>query len=276
MQPISNRQHSSGFTIVELLVALPLVVMVLGVFVASLITAFRTTNVSKVQLDLNNAAVLALNTMERNVRYSNNYTTGITAPYTDPYGPSNTDGTWTGTWSYKGDSATNRVVILKSYATTENIFSPTRKTVYNDDLAYDCSATGTLYLNSQLPYYTIFFVNNQTLYRRIITDNNTTAVCNGPQYQKQTCPNGATRVARCKANDEVVATNVTSFSIDYFVQRDTPTPTFDQITDAYSSTDPTILDGADDAVINLTLSKQIAAEPVTATFSLRMSKVNGR
>ena len=73
--------------------------------------------------------------------------------------------------------------------------------------------------NSVLSYNTIYFVKNKNLYRRIALNPSTTT-CE-TYYQKQSCPSlddlgGAGQDASCKADDELVATGVTNFSVDYY------------------------------------------------------------
>ena len=261
MLAINNDQK--GFTITELM----LVVVVLGIVITGIFTGFiaiySSSSRDNRQLDLDSTAQLAMGVIERDTRYSVDFKIGISSPFSDPYGPNNSGAAW----DYKGvpASSTSRILILKAYATTQNALSNTREVVYQTG-TFACSQK--LY-NPQLPCTLIYFVRSGTLYRRILTDT-TSTVCNGPQAQKQSCPpelSGSWDVI-CKARDEIIAENVSSFSVDYY-----STQPLTLISDAYTSSAPDRLDNADDVNITLTLSKG-SSNPVISSISLHVAKVN--
>ena len=150
------------------------------------------------------------------------------------------------------------------------------------DLSLNCTAynsttapTGALTYNAQLPYYLIYFVRDGNLYRRTLTDT-TTPLCSSGQYQKQSCPKvDLTPHASCKANDELIVSNVSSFTIAYTTTsyNGNGTATITDI-DAYSKTSSTIFEEVSNVVVTLKLKKTLSGTSRETTLSLRVSRVN--
>ena len=286
------QDHADGFTLIELLIAITLSSIIITVFVSSLMTMVRTATIQKTQLELSQEAQLALDTMERDVRVALSFdTTPAYATFTDSYGPTNTDDTWAGTWSYKGTDANHRVLILRESATTTAPLSTSRTLAYvegnitnpyrevNPSLnctAYNASTapSGALSYNPPLPYYLIYFVRDNNLYRRILTDT-TTPLCNN-QYQKQSCPIEDTSPhANCEAKDELIVKHVSSFTIDYnSISYNSGGAATVSDLDVYSSSDNDVLTDVSNIYITLQLQQTIYGSPRTSTLSLRVSKVN--
>lgn len=270
---------NSGFTIVELLLALGLSAMIVVIFVWSMMVTYLRSGANAVQLELNGNLQVALNDIERDVRYSIGYGTSLTSPFSDPNAPA-------GGWTHRGTpaNANQRVLLLRSNTTVTNPFAPSRVPVYinggvaNPYIAQDpqlnCSTTppaGTLYLNPQLPFYTVYFVDNGTLYRRKITDT-TTITCNGTvQYQKTSCPTGSG--GSCVVKDEIMATNVVRFSINYYEQVDTPIPTFNLL-DPYRTISPDDLAQADNVEIIIGMQRVVDSQVVSAELSNIATRMN--
>lgn len=290
MSPTNNRL-SAGFTVVELLTATILVGLVVTVFISSLLNMFSSVARQKTRLEMvaENQATLAF--IERDIRLASSFETTLPTPFSDSYGPTSTTDDWTGTWSYKGIDPGNpdspfKTLILRQTATVEHPLSTNRTPVYIKGFlanpyaaaqsTYNCTggALGALTYNHKLPYMLIYFVRNNTLYRRTITDT-TTQLCNGPQFQKMSCPRDAAqpRGAQCEAHDERLAENVAKFNITYYTQLDNPTPTF-QDTDAYNSSSNDVLKDARNAVISLTTQKIIQGKTEETTQSIRVSRIN--
>lgn len=274
-----TKKCSAGFTIVELLIAVSLSAVVVTVFIALLFSTYQASGRNKLLLSMTSSMQIALSQMERDVRYSAGYDKSVAVPFNDSNSPA-------GGWTYKGTPASpeNRALLLRSYATVNNPFSPQRQSAYVDgrlpnpyvveDPLLNCSITppaGALYLNPQLPYMTIYFLSNGSLVRRILTDT-TTTLCNGASvYQKQSCPGGTG--GSCRAKDEVILENVSSFAIDYFQQLDTPIPTF-SLLDVYADTNPDDLAAADNISITLTVQNTLGGETISRSMSVTVSRIN--
>lgn len=259
-----------GFTIVELVI----VITVLGlIFPLSIIivNSYKDTVFSDDKVKTSVLTQRALYYMDDSVRVASAFLTAVPSPYTDAYGPHNAGSSGSEAWSYKGDSAASRVLIIQSYATTVNANNTGRQPVYENTASFNC--TTQIRYQPQLPFITVFFIKDSTLYKRTLTDT-TTALCPGnSQQQKQSCPPYIAKAsldASCQARDEVLATNVSSFAIDYYQIATAGTST--QIDPTYASSDPTILTAADYAVATVTTSTRNGQ--VINTISQRLTKVN--
>lgn len=290
---LATKQHSAeGFTLIELLISLVLCGVIVTVFVSTLFTMMRTATIQKTQLELSQQNQIALDTIERDVRVAKAFdTTPSYTTFVDKYGPTNTNEDWTGTWTYKGTDANHRVLILRESATSTNPLQVSRTPVYakgfidnpyaDTDANLNCTAynastapTGGLAYNPMLPYYIIYFVRDGNLYRRILTDT-TTALCN-TQYQKQSCPSiDTSRPATCLANDELITTNVASFTVTYnTLTYDTNGAVTTTDINAYSLTDSDIFSEIDNIVVTLRLQKTVGGSTPNTTLSVRVSRVN--
>ena len=273
------KSREKGFTIVELLLAVSLSVVVIGVFIGIIMTSYLRFGRNTIQLELNGNLQNALVDVERDIRFSTTYATGLPTPFVDTNAPS-------GGWTHRGtpSDANKRVLVLKASATTNNPYSPSRAPIYvnggvtnpyiTQDPLLNCSnipPLGTLYINPQLPFYIIYFVENNNLYRRIVVDSSTT-VCNGAQqYQKQSCPTGTG--GSCTVKDEIIATDVTRFSVNYYQQTDDPTPTF-VLLDPYKTVSPDDLALADNLQVTIGLQRTIDSVPVAAELSVTATRIN--
>lgn len=265
-----SHQQRKGFTIVELII----VITVLGLIFPLSIMIINSYKDSVFSDDKIKSSVLtqrALYYMDDSVRVASAFLATVPSPYTDAYGPHNAGSSGGEAWSYKGDSASSRVLITQSYATTVNASNTGRQPVYENTASFNC--TTQIRYQPQLPFITIYFVKDSVLYKRTLTDT-TTSLCPGnAQQQKQSCPPYIAKAsldASCQARDEVLDTNVASFSLAYYQISSDGSST--QIDSNYTSTDPTILVSADYAVATVTTSTR--SGQVINTVSQRLTKVN--
>ncbi|MGV9001741.1 MAG: prepilin-type N-terminal cleavage/methylation domain-containing protein [Candidatus Saccharimonadaceae bacterium] len=269
-QPINRLyRERGGFTMVEVAIVVVIVGLIFPLF-AFILSMYHDAYYLDEKVRMSNETSQALWYMEDGVRVSNGFLTAVPSQYVDPYGPHDLGTSGGEAWSYKGDSSASRVLITQNYATTTNALSTGRQPVFENTPTFNC--TTQMYYQPQLEYTSIYFVKNRTLYYRLITDK-TTALCAGnAQQQKLTCPPYiiSSRNASCETNDEVLATNVSNFSVAYYhiVQDGTST----QLDPTYTSTDPTILSTAD--YVEVTITQSVRNNAISISLKQRMTKVN--
>jgi len=260
-----------GFTMVEVVIVLVIVGLLFPLF-AFILGMYHDAYYLDDKVKMSAEASQALWYIEDSVRMASTFLTAVPSQYSDPYGPHNLGTSGAEAWSYKGDSVASRVLITKNYATTVNALNTGRQPVFENTASFNCTTQMTY--QPQLPYVSIYFVRNNTLYFRLAPDK-TTALCAGnTQQQKLTCPPYITsgRNAACETNDEVLATNVSNFTVAYYQIVNDGTGTVVQLDPTYSSTDPTVLASADYAIVTLTETSRQGA--VTVKLQQRMTKVN--
>ena len=271
-QRIKNRlREARGFTIVELAVVILVIGVIFPVFSMLIIGSYKDTVFLDDTVKMNTEVKQALWYMDDSVRTANSFSAVVPVEYNDPYGAQNLGSSGANAWSYKGSAASNRVLITKNYATTVNPLNTGRQPVFRNTSEFNCATQ--MYYQPQLQYVTIYFVNNQTLYKRILTDTVSPLCPGNVQQQKQTCPPYVAmgiRDVSCLANDEILATKVTNFSVQYFSVSQDGSST--QIDPSYTSTNAAVLSPADYVLVSITTATRNGA--VTSTLTQRMTKVN--
>lgn len=264
----SNHRRMSGVTIVELSIVVALIPLVIvGIVVILQLTLSDSKKVA-LQSTYDSEAGFSADWLEHDVRFASEFKSNIASPYTDVYPPA-------GGWKYQGSGPNNRVLILSSPASTSKQGNSTRVLSYKKDLRtvgvpFNC--TNQLTYNEILKYNSIYFVKDKTLYKRYITDT-TSPLCND-QIQKQSCPSElrASWSPKCKASDEIIAENVTKFSVDYFAASGTNPAINSPIEDQYS--DPTSLNEAEAVEINFVITQPNHANPISSNNTIRITRVN--
>lgn len=251
------RQH--GFTVVEILVVLTVLsTVILLVFttlynlylsnVSGLLTSTQTTNTRT-----------ALRSIEDSLTLATGYLTKASS-ITSPQGPNND----AADWDFKGTNASNRVLISQSYATTAASTDSNRALVYNNSSGCGSPSTASLVKNTH-----IYFVRNQTLYRRTIVPTNT---CPPGAFQKSTCAVGQSGSV-CQATDAVLLTNVSSFVPQYYTNS-----TDASAIDIYNEPNDAIASAqvAGSKAITITLQTTQSINGIMNTYqgSIRINKFN--
>lgn len=246
----TKQRRPAGFTLIEMLVIAPLVIILIGV----LIGYITSLTGQGLQLRERNALAYttqaALDDMELVGSRATSYlsTTGTLA---SPQGKSDSTTAFTNTTASSPDT-----LIMRSVSTDKSAYDPTRQIIYSGTGA--CNPNNAIYT-----YTTVYFVTSGDLYKRTITTPS--AACAVP-YQKNSCsPTIMTQVtppSNCKVMDEKLATNITAFSIAYYTG-----------TTSVSASDPS---AADNVVITLTASRLSAGDTLAYTGTLRISTVNAQ
>lgn len=257
------RHKSQGFTLVEVTLVVSIMLVAVMLLFNVMWSMLNDSTAQREQLVLTYDRQTAMNIIESDIALTSRFLPTLDSGLTDPYLPTSNGGVW----SYRGDSSTARYLLLRSYSTTQNPLSSTREPVFvGDRTGPTCSVTGKYY-NTVQRYNTIYFVKNGDLFRRRVVDT-ATLTCDD-QYQKTSCPTGSTS-SSCKADDELLASNVTNFSVDYYASRSSNTKLDVYETGAL----PSLVTTALDAEITLVVSKQAGGKTVTSQSTLRISKLN--
>jgi type II secretory pathway pseudopilin PulG len=264
----SKKSYDDGFTLVEVGIIMPmLIVIVIGLF-GVLFAMIHSSAIEKVNIAITYDAQKVLTAFEGDASLTSAFLPTSDTTVADPYKPT-TNGNQ---WSYLGDATTSatRVLMMRVYNTSTNPYSTTRTPSYLSALG--CTES-TIYLNSVLQYDVIYFVSGSNLYRR--TDIDTTqATCLTP-YQKQSCPSLDTlglssRDAACVVDDELIAKDVTAFSVDYFASDSETVPL-----DVYSTgADPDLVTTATTVVITTTITRKAYGDNLTGSSTIRVSRLN--
>ena len=257
-------------TLTEVLVTMVILGLVLSVFVFALILMYRTSAEKTQKLEMDISARDAINRIEQDGRYASSFmTTAPTDRFKDSFGEfDNIQSAYQ--WSHKGaaNNSNKRVLLLKSYAISTNQYSTQRGHVFINAAGYNCG--NELQLNPKLSYVTIYFVKAETLYRRVLVDNKTQTCWSAKPSERQSCPESAKGFwpKSCEVYDEVIANDVKAFKITY------RTAAQSVISNAYTSSDPGVLNVAEYIDVDLVIGRTISGQLNTTTANIRVSKVN--
>lgn len=258
-----KHKRSAGFTLVEILIIAPIVIIALSGFIALMVSVVGKVLVVRDQSSMAYDAQNSLDQIEEDARLSAKFlaTTG-TLP-----SPQGSDNNYTGTAAFSSSSA--NTLILNTLITDRNPRNSGRQLVYYDNQPNPCGSTQTF--NRVLSSYVIYYVYNNTLWRRTYVpqwDNNTSApdsytICSGvTPWQQDSCSPGYT-ASSCQTNDQQMMTNISSLTVNYYAS---PNSTVD-LGGAGAASATTIQ-------VTIVGSKTTAGKPITYTASTRATKLN--
>lgn len=271
----TQTKAQSGFTLVEMMVIAPLVILMIGLFITYIVT---TTGESAKQTDKNAISYEiqgGLNIIEEDANRAVAYLSSVTTTNTD-YPISNKQGSDEGTAGY---SANSNHLLMKMPATTNSSFSDDRSLVYLNYPDSSCD-TSTISLNDSLYYLVAYFVRDGSLWRRVIMGTyGGHSLCSGyTPWQQATCSPttmAGTPPTYCKATDVELVQNVSSFTTTYYASADGSTPisapyTWQPDTGVNGQTPPQAIE------TTISVSKSVAGSTVTDSATLRVSSINIR
>jgi len=260
MRYTSTTSRSRGFTLIEVLIIAPIVVLAISGFVALMITMVGNILQAREQNALVYETQDALDRIEQDARLTTQFLT-TSGGQPSPQG-SNNGATGTAAFTATAGGA----IILSSLATTKNPADTTRELVYYTNQPYACSAQKTY--NKVFLIKIIYFINAGSLWRRTIvppynttTPVNADTVCDAP-WQRNTCSPGMSGGV-CQTNDSEVMKNISSLNIDYY-----SSPSSDTSIGAGNAT------AASSIAVNIQGLRTVAGRTATSNGTMRATKLN--
>lgn len=251
MRSTVNYRQTAGFTLVEMLIVAPLVLLFIGGIIALMLSLVGDVTVASERNKTVATIQSALDTIERDITigFALNQTTG-TLP--------NRQGVSSGTGAFGRNSST---LIVAQYATIANPYDADRILAFVKNSPNPCN-TAITYLNTIVTTQIIYFVQNSTLYRRVtvpLAYAGANAVCgngaaDGTVWQKNSCA-AINEDVHCVSRDEKLLEGVSAINIQYY---------------DYVDTEPTT------ARISLTASRSIAGTSFTSSGAIRASVINNK
>lgn len=212
----TNPQTAAGFTLIEVIVIAPILILTLGGFIIALVAMVSDTIASRDTNTLLYEAQSTLDRIEQDVRLSRGFAT-TTGALTSPQG---SDGSPAYTGSAAFTATGSNHIILSTLSTTVNPLDSTRKIVYYADPSqpYPCGALESY--NAPFITTVIYYLSGGSLYRRSIvpsfttTTGQTNSVCYTP-WQQNSCSPGVSG-SQCQTQDAKVMDNVSSLALTYY------------------------------------------------------------
>lgn len=213
-------RRKEGFTVIELLVIAPIVILTIGAFVTVIVAmtgevlAARSANTTLYNVQD------ALNRIEQDIKLSSSFLATSGSTSNNNFALTTGQGFDDATSIFQNASVSNgTMLILNSIATTANPIATSSAYVYAIDPLNACG-TANVIQNKPQSMNIVYFVKSGTLWRRTIMQSNynntSTGWCNSP-WQIPSCTPGYTATF-CKTQDIQLVTGLgtTGFTVQYF------------------------------------------------------------
>lgn len=241
----------SGFTIIELLVIAPVVILTIGAFITAIVSMTGDVLASRAANVLTYNIQDALNRIEDDVKLSSTFLAENSFELTSPQGYDDGTAVFENT-----DDTTGDMLIMNTLATTGNPLSASSGLVYLANLPNACTST-QVNQNTPMTINVIYFVKNDSLWRRTVMPSNyETAGCNVPWQQPSCAP--TISAVFCKAQDIKLVEGVTTndFVVQYFDTADATT------------TNSVASDASEDPAVRATALQSVATVGVSINVNI--------
>jgi type II secretory pathway pseudopilin PulG len=265
-----HNNKMTGFTLVEVLVVAPIVILVIGAFVAGLMYLTGDALLESRKVKLINDTQTVLDRIEDDVKMSGAFLAVNNMTLTTPQGYNDATANFTNV-----GLSTGPALILNSFVTNSNPQSPSRTLVYIADLPNSCASGSALYQNQIMTMNIVYFIKDNTLWKRTLASANYASKdCAGTTiWQRPSCSPGLSGGVCISQDEALLKVNGTvSLAIDYFDSASSATP----LTGATAGTDTArqaTLDTAKSIQITVTANATAAGRDVSQQSSLRISRV---
>lgn len=233
----------AGFTLVELLVMAPVVMVTIVLLMSYLFNQYGQLTQQGALINLQVEAQNIVFSIQDDILLANSFNTELNDGLVDNHDPSSG-------WS---NATTPPTLIVSTPALTANHRDPNRQPVYTNTEGCDASV---IQENAPLYNNVIYFASGANLYKRIVTAPSTMATC-GTSFQKQSCPS-ASATSSCPA-DRLLTDKLNTMTLTYYDTNNTVV------------TDP---EQAYRVKVDLSLKDRAYAEDIFADSTITLKKLN--
>lgn len=212
---LHHLKKSRGFTLVEMAVVAPIIILVIGTTVFSIVQLTGLALTERSTAEMADDVSQAMQRIEEDIRTSAAFLAQTNITPTSPQGFNNSTTPFTNVTAGASDDK----LILNMYLTSANPQSLDRSLVYLPNQPNACG-NPNIQQNTPANYNVVYYVENNSLWRRSIMNNNyLTNVCAGVvPWQLSSCAPGQSGTM-CLTTDEEILKGVAtdSFSVNYFI-----------------------------------------------------------
>lgn len=265
--------RQAGFTLVEMLVIAPIVILAIGAFLTVIISMTGEVIASRGSNALAYNVQDALNRIEQDVKQSTTFLAqnNITLTPGEAQGYNNDGTNFTNVGGTSGTS-----LILNTVVTNGNPLSTTSGVVYLANKPNDCSSTNVTQ-NAPMTMNIVYFVKDNTLWRRTIMPSNyaTGGIGCSTPWQQPSCAPGYT-ASFCKTNDVKLVEGVSagSFFVQYYANAAATNPNPTAANTSSSVDDRNIaLSSISTVGVSISASQSVAGRTIERAGTLRASRL---
>lgn len=269
-----HRTLQRGFTLIEMLVIAPIVILAIGAFLTVIISMTGEVLSSRGSNVLTYNVQDALNRIEQDVKLSTTFlaTNSIPLVASEAQGYNNDATAFTNVGGTSGTS-----LILNTLATTDNPLATTSGIVYQKDKPNACDDS-RVSDNTPMSSNIVYFVKGDTLWRRTIMPSNyaNLAIYCAAPWQRPSCAPGYTAVF-CKTEDIKLVEGVTAtnFSVNYYSSAGSTTvDTVASDPNATLAARSTALQSLSTVGVAINASQNVAGRTIERSASVRVSRLD--
>jgi len=268
----THLKTSKAFTVIELLIIAPIVVLFIGAFISVIVGMTGEVLANKSANILTYDIQDTLSRIDSDIKSSTAFLATNNVTITSPQGY---DDNTLSFKNVKNDSTNGNILILNSVATSTNPLSTSSGYVYLANKPNSC-ASGLVDQNKPMSINIIYFVKNSTLWRRTIMPSDyATSGCATP-WQQPTCTPDYTDTFFCKTQDTKLLDNVDpeDFVINYYASESSQSADPISIdTNSLESVRNASLSKMNTAVISLNIDKTAAGRAINRSESIRTTRI---
>lgn len=259
----SKKNKNHGFTIVEIAIIAPIVILVIGAFVATIISMTGETLATSASDSLSYSVHDALDRIRQDVESSGALlaTNNISIESPQGYNDDSTN-------FHNADITNGTMLIINSYATDKNPLDTTTKKLY---------ASG-----QPIMINIIYFVKNGTLWRRVLTPSTLDYISsdNLVPWQQPSCAPYITNISNtsCKAKDTRLVDGISDkdgFTVTYY--QDAASSTINTLASDPNSTDTdrsSAITESDTIEVTINAIGTVAGRDINQSGSVKVSSPN--
>ncbi len=269
-----SKKIQKGFTIVELLIIAPIVLLVIGAFISVIVNMTGEVLMARGANSMAYSIQDSLNRIEADIKLSTTFLSTNNVTLASPQGYN--DDT---TAFHNVSASTGDTLILNTLATTGNPLALTSGVIYLSGQPNACNNNPSQ--NKPLTLNIVYFVKNNTLWRRVLAPSNyLTAGCSTP-WQKPSCNPAIISVptpqTMCQAQDERLMDNINpgDFDLQYFNSANTNAADITSSSTSQTDAQRALSLQADTTVIaSINTTNSIAGQSVNQSGSIRATKLD--
>lgn len=274
MQSLSRPSYlsspkSGGFTLIEVLVMAPIVLIAIGIFVGAIISVTGDALTARASNTLAYETQNALSMIEEDVRLSGTFLATNSVTIASPHGYNDTGQAFENIYP-TGES----VLILRTPATNSPHYVPLTRPLYLANQPNACNSP-LVSQNDIMTVNVVYFVRDNTLWRRTLppSDYQTIACDSTALHQIPSCTDLV--ASTCQTLDTRLATGIAD---DGFVVRYLTTAQEEEpLADAVSGTTAvrqSALNSARAVQVTISQSQQVAGRDLSYTGTMRAVRLN--
>ena len=271
MKSMHHKNNKAGFTLVEMMIIAPIVILVIGTIVYSIVQLTGDAVAARSSAVLIGTVQTALDRIEADTESSGAFLAKNNMTLTSPQGYNN------GVQDFTSVSDNGSILILNTLVTDSNPATPSRSLVYLANLPYSCT-DDKLAQNQVMTMNTVYFTKvdpatqlNELWRRTLAVNNYATKDCAGvTPWQRPSCSPG-TAGTLCTTQDDKLISGVTDFSVEYYnLASDTTEAANSQST--VDTTRQTALDSVTAVKVTLKATVTAAGREITQQGVVRVSR----